>query len=160
MTRSFKSSLVLLLMMVLCSGAASAQAYMTFYDHDGQAKESWALQDVGKVTFEGGNIVVKHSTGTDTAPIAQVMSIKFTDEKQDPTSIEKLVADPAGVRIAAVGDMISVQGATQGSVAIWSVTGQQIYSNRNWHGEDIDIAHLERGIYIITINNTSIKFKK
>jgi hypothetical protein len=64
------------------------------------------------------------------------------------------------VNIAAVGDIISVQGATQGSVAIWSVTGQQIYSNRNWHGEDIDIAHLERGIYIININNTSLKFKK
>lgn len=159
MTRSYKSSLVLLLMM-LCCGVAYAQSHMTFYDFDGQAKESWLLQDISKVTFEGGNIVVTHLTGTDTAPIGQVMSIKFTDEQQDPTSVAKIDTDANQVRVATDNSSIRVLGATHGSVTIWSVTGQQIYSNRDWSGEEIDISHLEHGIYIININNTTLKFKK
>jgi len=159
MTRSYKSSLVLLLMM-LCCGVAFAQSYMTFYDFNGQAYGSWPLQFVNKVTFEGGNIVVAQSTGDDTAPLSQVMSIKFTEEKPNPTSVEKVDTGAAQVRVVADNSSIRVLGASHGAVAIWSVTGQQIYSNRNWRGESIDINHLEHGIYIININNTTLKFKK
>jgi len=103
---------------------------------------------------------VAQSTGDDTAPLSQVMSIKFTEEKPNPTSVEKVDTGAAQVRVVADNSSIRVLGASHGAVAIWSVTGQQIYSNRNWRGESIDINHLEHGIYIININNTTLKFKK
>lgn len=159
MTRSYKSILVLLMMM-LCSGAAVAQSYMTFYNNDGAAKEAWNLLDVGKVTFDQGNIVVKHSTGTYSASLNEVLSIKFTDTAPIFTGVEKINDDVTQLRIATSEDFIRVMGATSGQVSIWSTTGQQIYNNRNWHGGDIDISYLERGIYIITINNSTFKFKK
>jgi hypothetical protein len=102
---------------------------------------------------------VKGKTGIDKFDFSQVLSIKFTDDVDIPSSI-KTIHDDAQLRIATSESAIKVLGATSGTVTIWNPSGQQLYSNRNWHGEDINISHLERGIYIITINNTSIKFKK
>lgn len=146
---------------MLCSGTAMAQSYMTFYGNNGKAQESWRLMDVGKVTFDEGNIVVAHSTGNYSFPISEVLSIKFTDSgSQGPTAVEKISDGVAQVRIATGENSIRVIGSTSGQVAIWAVTGQQIYNNRGWRGEEIDISNLERGIYIITINNSTFKFKK
>ncbi len=160
MTRRLQSILVLMVM-ALFGGAAFAQSAMTFYDTDGWARESWRLQDVGKVTFDGGNIVVTHALGTYSVGINEVLSIKFTDYVEpDPTSIEKINTDAAQLRIATDDSAIRILGARDGSVAIWTVTGQQVYDNRGWQGEEINISHLDRGIYIITINNNTFKFKK
>ncbi len=159
MTRSYKSILVLLMMM-LCSGAAIAQSYMTFYDNNGAAKKAWSLTDVGKVTFDQGDIVVKHSTGIYSVPLNEVLSIKFTDTNPIYTGVETMHDDAAQLRIATSDNSIRIMGATSGQVAIWAMTGQQIYSNRNWRGGDIDISHLDSGIYLITINNSTFKFKK
>jgi len=159
MTRQIKSSLVVLMMM-LCCAAASAQSFMTFYDTAAKARESWSLLDVGKVTFEGGDIVVTCATGTHSVPITDVLSIKFTDEDLTPTTIKNVTSDINPVRIASSESTVRIIGASKGSVAIWSVSGQQLYDNRDWRGEEINISHLERGIYIITINNSTFKFKK
>ena len=161
MTRSFKSSLVLLVMMLCCS-LANGQSFMTFYDTDGGPMASWSLHEVSKVTFDEGNIVVKNLAGDDIFAINEVLSIKFTDQgiDDDPTSIEKISSDVSSIRIATDGNSVRVIGANAGRVAIWAANGQQLYNNRNWHGESIDITLLERGIYIITINNNTFKFKK
>ena len=160
MARRLQSILALTVMM-LCGGAAFAQSAMTFYDTNGWARESWRLQDVGKVTFDGGNIVVKLAMDTYAVDINEVMSIKFTDYVEpDPSSIEKIDTDVAHVRITNDENAIRILGTRDASVAIWSMTGQQIYDNRRWQGEEINISHLDRGIYIITINNTTFKFKK
>jgi hypothetical protein len=147
--------------MMLCSGTAIAQSYMTFYDTDGTAKKAWNLLDVGKVTFDQGDIVVTHSAGIYSVSLNEVLSIKFTDTGlPHDTGLEKISGDEAQLRIAAGENAIHITGASAGQVAIWAMTGQQIYSNRNWRGGDIDISHLDRGIYIITINNSTFKFKK
>ncbi len=160
MTKSYKS-LLALLMMMLCSGAAMAQSYMTFYDNEGKPKKSWSLLDVGKVTFDQGNIVVTQSTGTYSVSLNDVLSIKFTDTgDQHETAVEKISDDAAQPRIATGENSIHVMGATSGQITIWAMTGQLIYSNRDWRGGDIDISHLDRGIYIISINNSTFKFKK
>lgn len=160
MTRSFKSSLVLLVMMLWC-GLANGQSFMTFYDTAGGPMASWSLHEVSKVTFDEGNIVVKNLAGDDIFAINEVLSIKFTDQGiDDPTSVEKISSDVSSIRIATDENSVRVIGANAGRVVIWAVNGQQLYNNRNWHGESIDITQLERGIYIITINNNTFKFKK
>jgi len=159
MNRIYQSFLALMLAMLCCAGT-HAQSHMTFYEPSGGALASWSLLDVTSVTFDGGNIAVKGKLGIDTFDFGQVMSIKFTDNDETPTSVTMIPDDASQLRIATSEGTIKVQGATRGTVAIWTTSGQQLYSNRNWHGEDISIAHLDRGIYIITINNTSIKFKK
>ncbi len=158
MNRIYKSLLALVLVL-LCCGGAHAQTNMTFYKPSGRALATWSLLDVTKVTFDEGNIAVKGKTGIDKFDFSQVLSIKFTDDVDIPSSI-KTIRDDTQLRIATSESTIKVLGATSGTVTIWNPSGQQLYSNRNWHGEDINISHLERGIYIITINNTSIKFKK
>lgn len=159
MTRTIKTFMVLMLAMLSC-GVAKAQTQMTFYEPHGYAIAVWNLQDVSKVTFEGGDIVVTYGAYTAANPLSEVMSIKFTDNEQTPTSVEKILDDASQVRIAATESTVRVMGANHGAVAIWSVSGQQLYDNRNWNGEEINISHLERGIYIITINNSTFKFKK
>jgi len=133
---------------------------MTFYNSSQEAMASWQLLDVNKITFDGGNIVVKSLAGIDNFALDQVLSIKFTDEPQSPSSVKDVVSDKAQLRIAASDNSIQVIGANSGRVAIWAVNGQQLYENRNWRGEEINISHLQRGIYMITINNTTFKFKK
>jgi len=159
MTRAFKTILVLMLAMLSC-GVVKAQKQMTFYEQYGHPMAVWNLQDVGKVTFEGGDIVVTHAAGTYSSPLAEVLSIKFTDDEQTPTSVSQILDDASQLRIATSESTLRVIGANSGTVAIWSVSGQQLYDNRSWRGEEINISHLERGIYIITINNSTFKFKK
>lgn len=159
MNRIYQSFLALMLA-VLCCGGAYAQSHMTFFEPSGGALATWSLLDATKVTFDGGNIAVTGKLGIDTFGFDQVMSIKFTDIEDIPSSITAIRDDASQLRIATTEGSIKVLGATSGTVTIWNPSGQQLYSNRNWNGEDINIAHLERGIYIITINNTSIKFKK
>ena len=59
MTRTIKTFMVLMLAMLSC-GVAKAQTQMTFYEPHGYAIAVWNLQDVSKVTFEGGDIVVTY----------------------------------------------------------------------------------------------------
>ncbi len=159
MTRNLKLCLAVLLAM-LCGGLASAQSFMTFYGSDACSMASWGLQEVCSVKFDGGNIVVNNSVGTDYIALGDVMSIKFTDDGHHPSSVQEIGNDASGLRIASNDNTVRVIGATSGTVAIWAANGQQLYDNRNWSGEEIDISHLGRGIYIITINNTTFKFKK
>ena len=159
MNRFYNSFLAFVLAM-LCCGWAHAQSHMTFYKPNGKPLASWSLLDVTKVTFEGSNIAVKGKLDTEYFDFGHVMSIKFTDNEDTPSSITSIRDNASQLRIAASEGAIKVLGATSGTVTIWNPNGQQLYSNRNWNGEDISISHLERGIYIITINNTSFKFKK
>lgn len=159
MTKRFKSLLCLLLAMS-CFAVAYAQSYVTFYDNDQEVMASWHLLEVNKMTYEGGNIVVNGQMGTKDFALSNVLSIKFTDEKQIPSSIKDIVSDKDLLNIVAGEQTIQINGANSGRVSIWAVNGQQLYENRSWRGEDIDISHLQRGIYIITINNSTFKFKK
>ena len=160
MIKIYKTFLALVLAM-LCCGGAQAQSNMTFFEPSGGALASWSLLDVTKVTFNGGDIVVTGKTGVEQYfDLSNVMSIKFTDSDDTPSSVTTIRDITSQLRITTSESSIRVIGATSGTVTIWNPSGQQLYSNRNWNGEDINIAHLERGIYIITINNTSIKFKK
>ncbi len=160
MIKIYKSFLALVLA-VLCCGGAHAQSNMTFFEPSGGSLASWSLLDVTKVTFNGSDIVVTGKMGVEQYfDMNNVMSIKFTDSDDTPSSVTTIRDITSQLRIATSESSIRVIGATSGTVTIWNPSGQQLYSNRNWNGEDINIAHLERGIYIITINNTSIKFKK
>ena len=160
MTRSIKLGLILLMLM-LCGGLAQAQSFMTFNATNGWPFSSWSLNDVRKVTFDGGDIVVRTSASDESFALSDVLSIKFTDsDHQDPTTVEKINSDVAQLRIASDETSIRVIGANNGAISICSISGQPLYNNRNWHGEIIDISYLERGIYIITINNSTFKFRK
>lgn len=159
MTRSFKL-LFCLLVVFSCSAVAHAQSFMTFYGTEQEVLNCWQLQDVNKMTFEGGNIVVNHRFGSQDYALNKVLSIKFTEEEQTPTSIKEIVGEKDLLSVIAGDQSIRINGATSGHVSIWAVSGQQLYDNRNWRGEEISISNLQRGIYIITINNSSFKFKK
>lgn len=159
MTRSIQSCLTLMVAM-LCFGLANAQSFMTFYDTQQGAMASWHLQDVRKVTFVGEEIVVDATMGNTAFALSDVMSIKFNDVAPQPTAVTNILSDVSPLSIATTQDAIRVIGAQRGTVSIWAVNGQQLYNNRNWQGEEINIAHLQRGIYLITINQTTFKFKK
>lgn len=147
-------------MTMSCCVLAHAQSYVTFYDNDQEVMASWQLLEVNKMTFEGGNIVVKGLLGTTDFAMTNVLSIKFTDDQQTPSSIKDLASDKDQLSILVGEHSIKVNGANNGRVTMWTANGQQLYENRNWRGEEINVSHLQRGIYIITINNSSFKFKK
>lgn len=158
MTKKLKLSLALLAMM-LCGGVAQAQSFMTIYNANGLPMASYGLQTINKVTFDDANMLVAIPEGNQAFDMNNVISVKFTNEQQ--TAVEKINTDAAGkVRIASTGNYISVQGAQPGAVAIYAVNGQQVYNNSQWRGESISTAHLQPGIYIIKINNSTFKFKK
>ncbi len=158
MTNRLKISLLLLAVM-LWSGVAQAQSFMTIFNANGSPMASYSLPAINKVTFDGANMIVATPEGNQEIDMNNVLSVKFTDQQQ--TAVEKISTDDATtVRIATSRNSIAVLGATSGAVAIYAVNGQQVYSNRQWRGESINTAHLQPGIYIITINNSTFKFKK
>lgn len=44
--------------------------------------------------------------------------------------------------------------------AVYSVTGAQALSLSAWQGEPVDVSHLTPGLYLLTVNNETLKFLK
>lgn len=94
-------------------------------------------------------------------PLSTIKRIYFND----PAGIENLTATPAEtLRLACnpVGSTLELVGniTAPGELSVWSTDGRRVVAVANWSGQTVDVSALFPGIYIVTINNTAIKFIK
>ena len=83
----------------------------------------------------------------------------------NPTAagINKPTANNAELSLVVDDDQVSLKGWTAGNIAravIYSTSGQAFYNEANWDGSAISISSLPKGVYILTVNNNSYKFRK
>lgn len=152
-------------LLLATSAAANTDKVIKIYATDtNKAPTEFSLSDVRKITFASDGFDV-----TLNGEEASITSFKFDAVNKltfaDATSVENILNDAKHVRVAPnpVRDYLHITGSDLligKELSIYSVAGQNILNLSNWDGKDIDVSHLSKGIYIVNINSTTLKFVK
>ena len=55
----------------------------------------------------------------------------------------------------------NVSGASfKDNVAVYDAAGRIVWNDKQWQGQTIDLSGKPAGVYILNINNTTLKFRK
>lgn len=95
-------------------------------------------------------------------PIAGVKRISFSGNWTGVT-MAKAEQVALSLRENPVGKVLSVVGYDSSKAAqlsVYSIAGREVVRVNAWKGEDIDVSQLPSGIYILRINQTTLKFVK
>lgn len=120
------------------------------------------LSSIEKVTFSktGFSILLKNETKEDFS-FENVTKITFGGKD----GVKAEMADRFDLTVSPnpVGATLNVKGynATEpAQLVIYSVAGGEVLRANAWKGESLDVAHLASGIYILKIDNQTLKFIK
>jgi len=150
---------IFLLLMVLGPMAiASAQDRVQVVTGDNST--DYLVEELLRISFTEDGITMLRSDETgDTYAIEEVSKILFHPTS---TAVTTVMEPKMTLFVARDGSTVSVRGwqGERATVNIYSINGQRVYGNTNWQGSDIDISGLEHGIYVITVDGKSTKFRK
>ncbi len=125
-------------------------------------KKVYKVDDIKSLTFEGNNLkVTKQTDETETFAFSELTSISF----DATTGVSNLKVDASDLSISVQpgSNLIEIKGydgKTKYSVAVYTVSGKKVLGFSDWKGEAVDIASLPAGVYVIKINDTTLKFRK
>lgn len=113
-----------------------------------------------RVAFGEKGVSVINGTKTETVDWKDVQSVSFGGV----SGVEALSAETTAwsLRESPVGNSIEVVGCDTlpARLTVTSLNGAAAISIDGWNGEPVDASSLPAGIYIININNSSLKFIK
>ena len=79
----------------------------------------------------------------------------------EPTSVTQVVGEAEGLQVMYQGGFVSATGLTSPAhAAIYNISGQRAMSLKAWDGTPVSTDALSSGVYILKVNNKSIKFVK
>lgn len=154
-----KFYLLSLAILTALPGILSAQVKLQVNTKAGETK-TFVLDDIRKLGFSGNQFTVVTSSSSP-FDIDAVLSIKFSGLTSGIDTAP--TADTSGkLSITRSGQSLTVNGwqGGQATARIYSAGGQMLSANRNWSGQPISIAMLPKGVYILKINNQTIKFTR
>lgn len=112
------------------------------------------FSDAGKLDISEGDALIA------SVPLADIKNITFTP----PSAVEEITDNSDALRLVSnpVEDTLRLRGdfSNPASLAIFGVDGTLRGRLSDYHGEDLDVSYLPSGLYILTINHTSLKFIK
>lgn len=145
---------------LLSAGAltASAETAILVEAPDGGVT-SVPVTTATKVTFPTDGVTIAGAESK-VFPYVQVSKIRFQMES-GITGIQAQRATLA-LRENPVDDVLRISGSLDAParVTITSVSGQTALRLDEWNGADIDVSALHPGLYLITVNNQTLKFIK
>lgn len=149
---------------ILFSGSLFAQTEV-FIHYLNNTEETYSITENGKIYFSENNLLIKEDSGTavsiDVSSIRKLIFNNLTDTAtpgifQNATDIY-IYPNPATdyINIACTEHSEPIQ------VKIFSLSGMLVWQNLNCNpNEAIDISYLPAGLYLLNINNKTIKFSK
>ena len=153
-----KRTLAILLAAAAGYGYASADASVVVASANSSA--SFPLTIDTRIAFGDKGVSVINGTQTETVDWKDVQSVSFAGV----SGIAAVSAETPGwsLRESPVGNTIEVVGCDvlPARLSVVSLNGAGAISIDGWNGEAIDASSLPAGIYIININNSSLKFIK
>lgn len=157
-----KSTRALTVTLLLASGAlpaVHAEKRVEVKAPDGNVEVA-ALTTGTKITFgEGGVSILNDGQPTVSVGYPQAQSIVFANY----SGVLSLAGQSSlGLLRNPVGDLLEVKGHdnSPATLGISSIGGGRMLSLKEWKGEAIDVSSLAPGIYLLTINNNTLKFIK
>ena len=117
------------------------------------------LSDVKSIGFADGNMVV--TLADETTKTLGLTTTTVLQFEGDVTAIAPVVGGADGIEVKYVGGLVSATGlAEPADAAVYNVSGQKVLNLRAWDGSPVSTAELGCGVYILKVNNKSIKFVK
>ena len=157
----FKLLIVLLLFAGLFSGV-SAQNSLIVKQTNGTLKGT-ALTSLNKITFSSGNMLVgKTDATTDNYLLSDISKITFgiysgVSEILSESTMLSVYPNPS----AAFIQLRNLPESAASCVCIYSLAGSRlIQKHLNSISEMIDISCLNKGMYLLTVNGSTLKFIK
>lgn len=153
-----------LLTIALLAGALTASAGVNLVV-SGQQQQSFAVGDIGKITFtestmdvygkDSGKIGKIGKIGT--FSLSDITKLFFSDKEGNVTEI-----NPDGaLKFAKTGNTLKVDGLSAATDAfIVSASGRIVMQQKQWDGNSLDISSLTDGVYILAVGNAAFKFIK
>ena len=125
----------------------------------GQQQQSFAVGDIGKITFTESTMDVygKDSGKIGTFSLSDITKLFFSDKEGNVTEI-----NPDGaLKFAKTGNTLNVDGLSAATDAfIVSASGRIVMQQKQWDGNSLDISSLTDGVYILAVGNAAFKFIK
>ena len=105
--------------------------------------------------------VNKNSKETEPIKLAEITNISF-DVSTGVNGLKVkdenlLISVKAGSNIIEIG---GYDNSKNYSVEIFNTAGAKVLGYANWRGEQLNISSLSKGVYVLKINNTTLKFSK
>lgn len=145
----------------LASAAGGAEPkIMVEPSGQGSAKEAPLSVDT-KIQVTGSGIQIVNGTQTLSVPYSDINRIRFQTSLSSLGEISGSTATYALRRnpVEASLEILGFSGR-QVPLTIASADGHTVFSTSRWNGEDIDVTRLAPGIYIVNVDNTTLKFIK
>ena len=139
------------------SAACYAQDNVTVNTASGQ--KVYKMDDIESITFDGATMKVnKNSKETETINLAEITNISF-DVSTGVNGLKVkdenlLISVKSGSNIIEIG---GYDNSKNYSVDIFNTAGAKVLGYANWRGEQLNISSLSKGIYVLKINNTTLK---
>lgn len=150
-----------LLLLLLLSSFSYAQTGITITYHDG-ASQSFSIASAGKLYFVSDNLYVKTDaiTTPTTIPVSIIRRITFSNSLSAGSFGENknnlvLYPNPSSEIIKIKSDV-----EEELEVKIYSLTGQLVKKGTFLSNQSIDVSALSQGLYLVQVNNLTIKFSK
>lgn len=150
-----------LLTIALLAGALTASAGVNLVV-SGQQQQSFAVGDIGKITFTESTMdVYGKDSGKigkiGTFSLSDITKLFFSDKEGNVTEI-----NPDGaLKFAKTGNTLKVDGLSSATDAfIVSASGRIVMQQKQWDGNSLDISSLTDGVYILAVGNAAFKFIK
>lgn len=118
---------------------------------------SAALSTVSRICFKDGKMTVTFADKS-TRDVAFTTSTKLLFEGE-PTGVAEVVGGAESLQLKYDGDFVAATGlAAPANAVVYNVSGQCAQTIRSWDGSPVSVAALSSGVYILKVNNKSIKF--
>lgn len=137
---------------------AGAQEKLVIYA-DGSEKQAFALADIVKLTLGDESLTV-YTTDSQTATFAyaDIGRIGFKDLTNGIASVHAGTAAPA---LYCREGKIGAEGlAAPARAAIVDLGGRTVWERRQWDGSPVSTLQLAKGVYILKVNNNTLKFTR
>lgn len=124
--------------------------------------KSYKIDDVKSITFDGTDLKVnKLNDEADTYAFADIVNISF----DTATGIDnlKIAGGKLTVSVEPGSDIIRIGGydaRQKYSVSVFNLAGEKVIGIDSWTGDAVSVASLPKGVYVLKINNTTLKFRK
>lgn len=139
---------------LLCAASLAADEYNYLTVTCTGAEQSISLPTVQKITFADGNAVVTASDGqTYTYPLAELQKMTFT---ANATAIKALPKQADGLTYK--GGTLRVTGT--GMLHIYNAAGALVQMAHVQEGANISLGTLPKGIYVVSMGQSTIKVRK
>lgn len=154
-----KKKLLAVCLAMLALPSMADDGDLVVYMSDGTTKQTFALSDIGKLTFDDNTFSL--NMGESTTPFSYTAVRKIVFEGLN--SGIGTVANDNSMKAYYRNGFLGVDGWPQGNkdiAYVYGIDGISVLTVDNWDGTPINVNSLNQGLYIFKVGNSTIKFIK